>query len=234
MTTESTTALRHGSAVATPTATPSRRWAWWGVIAGVLGVVATVGTLVNTADTPPTSDDVAQLGTGTYHVGGALGYLAVAALLITAGAWRTRVVRAVPDSIAARVVADGLTAASGALALGYGWKLAMALYLPHGVNAGQFDRNGLWVYYVLNDFGPFIGWLGVGVAAGAMVVLGLRERVVPRWIGWVSVIPVLAVCGMSLAGAIAGFPGVVGPLWMVVAFGGLALGRATTAVAEPV
>jgi hypothetical protein len=232
MTIESRSDLRPGSAVAPPAVAPSRRWAWWGVGAGVLGVVATVGTLVDTPDTPSTAASVARLGTGAYHVGGALGYLAVAALLVTAGAWRTRVARAVPDSIAARVVADGLTAASGALALGYGWKLAMALYLPHGANAGQFDRNGLWVYYVLNDFGPFIGWLGVAVAAGAMVVLGLRERVVPRWIGWISLIPVLAVLGMSLGGAIAGFPGMVAPLWMVVTFGGLALRRTTTGSPE--
>jgi hypothetical protein len=58
-----------------------------------------------------------------------------------------------------------------------------------------------------------------------MVVLALRERVVPRWIGYVSILPVLAVTVVSLGVGIAGFPGMVGPLWMIVAFGGLALGK---------
>jgi hypothetical protein len=38
-------------------------------------------------------------------------------------------------------------------------------------------------------------------------------------------VPVLAVTVVSLGIGIAGFPGMVGPLWMVVAFGGLALSR---------
>jgi hypothetical protein len=201
----------------------SRRWAWWGVAAGVLGVISTIVTLVNADD--PTPDGMSALDPAMYHVGGAAGYLVVAALLVTAAAWRARVARLLPSSIAARVVADGLTASAGALALGYGWKLAMGLYLDGGANAGQFDKNGLFVYYMLNDFGPFIGWLGVVVAAGAMVVLGVRVRVVPRWLGYVSVVPVVAVLAASLGGAVAGFPGIVGPLWMVVAFGAIALGR---------
>lgn len=203
----------------------SRRWAWWGVAAGVLGVIGTLVTLVNADD--PTPDGVASLDPGLYHVGGAAGYLAVACLLVTAAAWRVRVARLTPASIAARVVADGLTASAGALALGYGWKLAMGLYLDGGANAGQFDKNGLFVYFMLNDFGPFIGWLGVVVAAGATVVLGVRERAVPRWLGFVSVIPVLGVLAASLGAGVAGFPGMVGPLWMIVAFGALALRRTT-------
>ena len=207
-------------------AAASRRWAWWGVAAGILGFVGTLVTLVN--DTDPTPDSVAALAPGLYHLGGAVGYLAVAALLVTAAAWRTRVARLMPTSIAARVVADGLTASAGALALGYGWKLAMGLYLDGGANAGQFDHDGLFVYYMLNDFGPFIGWLGVVVAAGAVIVLGLKERAVPRWIGFVSVIPVLAVLAIGLGAGVAGFPGMVGPLWLIVTFGALALRRTTS------
>jgi hypothetical protein len=207
-------------------ATASHRWAWWGVAAGVLGIIGTIVTLVNADD--PTPDGMSSLDPAMYHVGGAAGYLVVAALLVTAAAWRARVARLMPASIAARVVADGLTASAGALALGYGWKLAMGLYLDGGANAGQFDKNGLFVYYMLNDFGPFIGWLGVVVAAGAMVVLGVRMRAVPRWIGFVSVIPVLAVLAIGLGAGVAGFPGIVGPLWMIVTFGALALRRTTS------
>jgi hypothetical protein len=222
MTTDTLTDARHGAVPADEAAT-SRRWAWWGVAAGILGFVGTLVTLVNADD--PTADGITSLDPVTYHVGGSAGYLAVAALLVTAAAWRARVARLIPANIAARVVADGLTASAGALALGYGWKLAMGLYLDGGLNEGQFDKNGLFVYYMLNDFGPFIGWLGVVVAAGAMVVLGVRQRVVPRWIGYVSVLPVLAVLVNGVGLGVAGFPGMVGPLWMIVTFGALALRR---------
>jgi hypothetical protein len=225
MTSDTLTDARSGAVPADEAATASRRWAWWGVAAGVLGIIGTIVTLVG--DTDPTPDSVAALDPGAYHLGGAAGYLAVAALLVTAAAWRARVARLIPASIAARVVADGLTASAAALTLGYGWKLAMGLYLDGGANAGMFDKNGLFVYFVLNDFGPFIGWLGVVVAAGAMVVLGLKERAVPRWIGFVSVIPVLGVLAMGLGVGVAGFPGMVGPLWLIVTFGALALRRTT-------
>lgn len=229
MTTDTLTDARTG-AVPADEAAPSRRWAWWGVAAGILGFVGTLVTLVSDAD--PTPDSVSALDPGLYHFGGAAGYLAVAALLVTAAAWRARVARLIPASIAARVVADGLTASGGALALGYGWKLAMGLYLDGGANGGQFDQNGLFVYYMLNDFGPFIGWLGVVVAAGAMVVLGVKERAVPRWIGFVSIIPVLAVLVVGLGAGVAGFPGMVGPLWMIVTFGALALRRRVVTLSE--
>jgi hypothetical protein len=225
MTSDTLTDAQRGAVFPDEAAIGSRRWAWWGVAAGVLGIVGTIVTLVNADD--PTPARVASLGPGMYHLGGAAGYLAVAALLVTASAWRARVVRLIPSSIAGRVVADGLTASAGALALGYGWKLAMGLYLDGGANAGQFDKSGLFVYYMLNDFGPFIGWLGVVVAAGATVVLGVRERAVPRWIGFVSAIPVLGVLAAGLGGGVAGFPGIVGPLWMIVTFGALALRRPT-------
>jgi hypothetical protein len=223
MTTDTLTDARQGAVPADEAAAASRRWAWWGVAAGILGFVGTLVTLVNADD--PTVDGITSLDPVTYHVGGSAGYLAVAALLVTAAAWRARVARLVPSNIAARVVADGLTASAGALALGYGWKLAMGLYLDGGLNEGQFDKNGLFVYYMLNDFGPFIGWLGVVVAAGAMVVLGVRQRIVPRWIGYVSVLPVLAVLVNGVGLGVAGFPGMVGPLWMIVTFAALALRR---------
>jgi hypothetical protein len=224
MTTDTSTHARQGATSAGSAAAASHRWAWWGVVAGVLGIIGTIVTLVNADD--PTPDGVRSLDPGMYHVGGVAGYLTVAALLVTAAAWRARVARLMPASITARVVADGMTASAGALALGYGWKLATGLYLDGGANAGQFDKNGLFVYYVLDDFGPFIGWLGVVVAAGAMVVLGVRMRAVPRWIGFVSVVPVLAVLVVALGAGVAGFPGIVGPLWMIVTFGALALRRA--------
>jgi hypothetical protein len=158
-------------------------------------------------------------------VGGAAGCLAVACLLILAACWRTHAQAAAPREPAVRLVADGLTASAGALALGCGWKLALALYLPDGLNGTTFTDDGRWVYYVLNEFGPFIGWLGVAVAAGAVAYLGLRRGLVARWLGVVSLRPPLAVLVMSCGLTVAGFPGVVGPIWLTVAGVGLVAGR---------
>lgn len=210
----------------------SNRWAWWGVAAGILGFVATDATTSGTTRKNVDPSILATVKSGSYHVGGALGYVTVACLLVLAAAWRTHMCRRMPDGVAVRVVADGLTASAAALTLGYGWRLAMALYLPGGVNGDQFSDQARWIYYVLNDFGSFLGWLGVVVAAGAMVWLGLREKVVSNWIGIVSVIPVLATLVMAMVLAIAGFPGVVGPVWLIVAFAGIALSRTSRVTAS--
>jgi hypothetical protein len=50
---------------------------------------------------------------------------------------------------------------------------------------------------------------------------------VSRWIGAVSLLPVVAVTAFVGATGLPGFPGVISPLWMVVAFAGLAFGRST-------
>jgi hypothetical protein len=84
---------------------------------------------------------------------------------------------------------------------------------------------GLYVYYVLNDFGSFIGWLGVTVAAGAIAWLSLKDRVLPLWIGIWSVLPVVAVVIPLVLTGLPGFPGVVSQIWMIVTFAGLAVSK---------
>jgi hypothetical protein len=163
------------------------------------------------------------------HASLVAGYLTVTLLVVLAATWRRHVEPRVASSTAARVVSHGLLISAAALTLGYGWKGAMAVYLPGGLNGktGGFDREALYVMYVLNDFGSFIGWLGVTIAAGAIAWMAFRERTVSRWIGVVSLVPVLAVTGFAVATGLPGFPGVVSPLFMVVAFTGLAFGKST-------
>jgi hypothetical protein len=96
-----------------------------------------------------------------------------------------------------------------------------AVYLPGGMDDTSFDQAGLYVIYVLNDFGSFIGWLGVAVAAGAVAWMALWERTISRWIGVVSLIPVIGVVGMTVVFGLPGFPGVVMPIWLVVVSLGL-------------
>lgn len=206
-----------------------RRWPLVGVAAGVGAIVATLALDIHPTDVPAdatyNSDVVDLVSSGRAHASIVVGYLTVALLLVLAAAWRRHVEPRALTSTAARVVPLGLTAAAGALSLGYGWRGALGLYT--GNEEGAFDRTGLYVYFVLNDFGAYIGFLGVTVAAGAVVWMSLRERLISRWIGVFSILPILPVVVTVAAFGLPGFPGVASGLWLVVTFAGLAFGRST-------
>jgi hypothetical protein len=213
--------------------TARTRWPLIGVAAGVLGVLGTLAFDLHVGDGNThvgSAADVARLSQTKAHLSIVCGFLAVALLLAFAAAWRTHVEPRVPNSVAARLVSAGFTSAAGALALGYGWKGALAVYLPGGSDDSRgFDTDGLYVLQVLNDFGSFIGWLGVTVGAAGIAWMALRERTVSRWIGVVSLLPVIAVVGMVGATGLPGFPGVVSPIWLVVTSLGLYFGKSTIA-----
>ncbi len=203
-------------------------WPLIGAAAGVFGIIGTLVADIHVSGDGASGDlvtmaSVGQIDQRMAHFSIVAGFIAVTLLLALAAAWRRSVEPLAPASIAARMVSPSLTAAAGALSLGYGWKGATAIYHNDGMDAGAYDDMGLYVYYILNDFGSYIGWFGVTVAAGAIVWLSLRERLLPVWIGVWSCLPVLAVLGFTGGTGLPGFPGVVSPLWMVVAFGGLAL-----------
>lgn len=207
------------------------RWPLIGVAAGITGFVATLVTdiHVNDASERATSAFVEEISRGKAHASLVAGFLTVALLVVLASAWRRAVEPRVPNSTAARVVPNGILISAAALTLGYGWKGAMAIYLPGGINGetGGFDTEGLYTMYVLNDFGSYIGWLGVTIAAGAVAWMSLRERTISRWIGIVSLLPVLAVTAMAVMTGLPGFPGLVSPIFLMVAFAGLAFGKST-------
>lgn len=204
-------------------------WALAGVVAGALGFVATILTDVHVSGDDGNEtmrvDMVDDVNVMTARIGFVAGYVVVGLLLYCAAAWRRHVEPRVPDSTAARLVATGFTASAGALTLGYGWKGAMAIYGDGGPEDVSFDKQGRFVYYVLNDFGPFIGWTGVMFAAMAVVWMAFRERSVARWIGAVSVLGLLVPVGGMLIMSVPGLPGTTLPLWMIVAFSGFAFGQ---------
>jgi hypothetical protein len=70
-------------------------------------------------------------------------------------------------------------------------------------------------------------WLGVVVAAGAIAWMALRERIISRWIGVVSLLPVLQTVAFVALTGLPGAPGLLAGTWMVVAFTGLTFGRST-------
>ncbi len=209
------------------------RWPLYGVAAGALGLVATVLTDPRAGDPTPNVSAINEPGLidsinrPRAHLGGVTGYLTVALLLVLAAGGRRRVEPRVPESTAARRVPVGLVAAAGALTLGYGWKGALAIYLPGGLDNGSFDVTGLYIYYMLNDFGGYIGWLGGVVCAGAVAWMAPRERTISRGIGVVSLLPVLATATYVGITGLPGAPALTAPFWMIITFVGLTFGRST-------
>lgn len=187
-----------------------RIWPLWMCAAGLLGVIGTLlsdqraGESGETTDYTVTVADMADLDHLPFRIGGFAGYLCVAALLVLAAVWNRRVTQRYPWSLGAPVVTYGLVAAAGALALAYGWKGALGDYLPGAAEHGAYDDTGLYTYYVMNDFSPYVGWVPVAVAMAGIAILGLRERLVSRPLGVFAA----AVCLLCFgAVAVTGVPG---------------------------
>lgn len=207
------------------------RWPLFGAAAGLLGYVATMPLDgrdgVATENVELTHDLFVDLNPAVYRASMIVGYIAVVLLLVTAANWRRRVEHRLPGSTAAHLVPLGLVASAAGLTYGFAWKGALGNYIPGGMEDDYFDDQGLAVYFMLNDFGSFIGWLGVVVAAGAIAYMGLRERTVSTWIGVISVLPVLQTTVMVAGLGVPGVQGLLAGVWLFVACLGLAFGKST-------
>jgi hypothetical protein len=206
------------------------RWPLYGTAAGLLGLVATIildGRTTSSDDITISHQLFTDLDPLVFRLSMLTGFAAVVLLLLFAATWRRHVEPRVPGSTAAHLVPLGMLASAAGLTYGFGWKGALGLYLPGGLEEGSFDDQGLYVYFLLNDFGSFIGWLGVVVAAGAVAWMGLRERTVSRWLGVVALIPVIQTTLMLAALGVPGVAGLLAPLWLVVTGLGLTFGKST-------
>lgn len=232
--TDAPTAVRDRADVRAPHA---RSWTAWGVVAGVLGFTATV-----LLDTRPLSEmeaigagelyavsaaDMSSVERMTNYAGFLVGFAAVAAMVVFAAAWRKWVEERFSHSVAARVVSGGLYITAAGLTLSYGWKGALANYGYGGNEFGMFDDAGLYVYYMLTDFGPYLPWFGVLIVAGAWAWMAWREKLVSRVLGTLSGLYALGVAGMMVAIAVPGLPGPFGGLFLAFGSAWLMLGRST-------
>jgi hypothetical protein len=204
-------------------------WPLWAVPAGLLGTVAELiaprpeAALADYSYTV-TAKDMADLSAGSYHVGMIAGYLAVACLLILAAQWRRHVESRFDWSSGAPVVSAGLIATAAGLAFAAGWMGALSRYLPGQPEETAYDAAGLFTYYILVDFGPYIAWLGALVSAGALGWMAWRERLVSRILGTGAALFTLGVIGATLVSGVPGLPGIAAPA-LAVAGIWLAVGR---------
>ncbi|GAA3002822.1 hypothetical protein [Microbacterium aurantiacum] len=209
-----------------------RAWPLWASAAGILGLV---GTVVLDARPPAeteawltgedylvTAADVLTVDPLLNRLGWTAGLLAVAALLVFQAVWR----RAVDDrfpSAAGKVVSASVIATAAAGLLGYGWKGALGNYL--GPEVGMYDESGLFVYYILTDFGAYFPWFAMVVAAFAVAWMAFRERLVSRILGGVSVVFALGLTALTFGTGVPGLPATLMPLWLTILGVWLAVGR---------
>jgi hypothetical protein len=202
-----------------------RSWPLFGVAAAVFGGVATLlPSKVNMQpDTHQTSAAVvATLHRWPYQVAVVAGIIAVGCFLVAASGWRRWAAERAPDSLAAETIGKAFGATAGAMMIAFGMLGSLAVYLHGGINQHMFAHQGLYSVYMFVDFGPYVAWWGVTVAAAALAVVAFRNHAVPRWMGVASVAAVfIAVAPLVLTG-LPGMPGAIGPFWLAVISLGMA------------
>lgn len=204
-------------------------WPLWGAAAGLFGFAATL-VLDTRAGEPQNMDytvtarDMADLDPTMFRLGGLAGFLAVITLIVFAAVWQRRVVQRFPGSVGAPVVGYGALVSAATLSLAYGWKGAIGNYGHGAMEEGTYDDSGLFVYYMLNDFSPFIGWLGMLVGLLGLVWMSFAEGLVSRGLGALTA---LISVGTLVAVAVTGVPGLpfTALVGLIIAGVWLAVGR---------
>jgi hypothetical protein len=196
------------------------RWAWCGVAAGAAGIVANLlcddqGSLTK-AEKRSGAEVIDQLHRTTYHVGVVSGLVVVVLLIVVSAGWRRWADAERRDDLVAAAIPSALLVSAAALLVGYGFRGRLAEYLPGGINAGSFPKEGLYVLFMINDNAPWFGWWGVIAAAALCGVLSFRQRVLPVWLGVVSAVAVaVPLLLLATTGGLA-LAGLFGPVWLLI------------------
>jgi hypothetical protein len=232
-----TSAELHPSVAFAPTAETARhggrpRWPIFGVIGGLAGVASGATSITSVTDEQARSgvDVIDHLSRGQYHVSFMLGLVSVVSLFLAASGWKRWAEQRAPRDLAARTIGPALAAVATINIIFASIAGSMALYLPGGTDTGTLSREGIFVNYILLDFGMLLGWWGAIVAAGCVAALSFRrDRVLPRWMGVVSVLFMLPGIAMASLIALPGFVGLTMPIWLIVISIGLVFSRTAKA-----
>lgn len=207
-------------------------WPIFGAVAGVTGAVSAMLSLSSLSEEEASEGvgAIDHLSRGPYYVSFLLGIVAFSTLFIAATGWKRWAEQRAPRDLAARTIGTALAATATINIIFTGLAGSMALYLPGGTDEGWFSPESIHVNYTMLDFGQLLGWWGAVVASLCAATLGLRRnRVLPRWMGVVSLL--LPLPGIALAAAVSlpGFVGLTMPIWLVVISIGLVFSRTAEA-----
>lgn len=213
-------------------ATGRPTWPIFGIVAGITGwASAALGLTSVTEEQAQEGVGVLDhLSRGNYYASFLLGIVAFTSLFVAATGWKRWAEQRAPRDLAARTIGTALAATATINVIFTCLAGSMALYLPGGTDEGTLSAESMHVNYTLLDFGQLLGWWGAVVASLCVATLGLRRnRVLPRWMGIVSLI--LPLPGIALAAAVSlpGFVGLTMPIWLVVVSVGLVFSRTAKA-----
>ena len=94
------------------------------------------------------------------------------------------------------------------------------------MDEGTLSNEALFVNFTLLDFGTLFGWWGALVGAVCVATLALRRgRLLPRWMGALSILLVLPAVAFAVGTGLPGFPGLTRPIWLAVTSIGMVFSR---------
>lgn len=226
------TAPQPAPAAETPAARVSTRWPLFGAAGAVTGFLAALLALprLEEADYSAGPEVIQKLEAGPYRIAFVFGLLTIGFLFAAGAGWRRWAEARAPRDLAARIVGQGLIATATVNIAFYGITGAMGLYLDGGVEAETgLNDQALYVLHAMLDFGSLLGWWATAVSAVAVAALAFRKaRLLPRWMGVVSVIMLLPPVLLALGTSLPGFVGFTMPIWLVV----ISIGMVRSTVAD--
>lgn len=204
-----------------PVAAGRAKWPLWGAAAAIAAFAAVTATMpadLEEADYISGVAVVDKLEAGGYRIGFYLGLIAFGCLVVAANGWRRWAQARAPRDLTAGLVGQGLAITATVSVIFYGITGAMGLYLPGGAEEEiGMSKEGLFVNHTLLDFGSLLGWWGAALSAVAVAVLAFRkDRLLPRWMGVVSIVFLLPAVGLALATSLPGLVGFTLPMWLLV------------------
>lgn len=224
------TATRTHAAAATP-ASARDRFTAWPLLISLTGVVGLVALFAderpdNSADFdyPVTAEHILELDWVTYRVSLVAGYLLVLLMVASAVVWRQKVERRFSGSAGATAVGYGVLASTALVALAYGWRGAIGNYWPGGPEENTYDTEGLYNYYVMNDFTPYIAFVPLLASAYGLCWMAFREGLVSKPLGALAGILATALLLVTFLTGVPGLPAMI-VAGLVVAGVWLAFGR---------
>ena len=224
----------HGHHAADPALGGTRAtWPLAGAVAGIASLVAAMAGMATITEEQYLEGVglVDELERGGYYVSFVVGLIGVAALFIAAAGWRRWAQHRAGDDLAAGTIATALSATATVNIIGYSMAGALALYLDGGLDEGTMSDESLFVNFAYLDFGTLFGWWGAMLAAGCVAFLAFRRRLLPLWMGVVSVVTMAIPLGFALFTALPGMPGLLMPLWLVAISVGMVFSRTAGASA---
>lgn len=221
----------HAPGARAPRSDAEPRFTAWPLLATLTGVVGLVALLSENRpdgsddfDYPLTAQDAASVGHEAFRVSGVAGYVTALLLLLLAATWHHRVGRRFTGSIGATVITHSLVATAALATLAFGWRGALGNYLPSGSEGDTYDAEGLYTYFVLNDFSPYIAFVPLLATGFALGWMAFREGLVAKPLGALGA---LLAAALLLATAGTGVPGLPALMLVALVVGGvwLAIGR---------